>query len=173
MLANRRTILRSATGLAAAAVVGSALIDKHEAAAEAPAAQADVEPSPVIQAIRVELAGLPAFYIDAFAWGVTEDSNSSDPRGKHVSKPTFQDFHFTKKIDVATPELLKRTVQGTGFNGATITILDAEGKEFMTYELETVIVSSYSVGGTVGGAIPMETGTLQFEDLKMKLNSPS
>lgn len=92
----------------------------------------------------------------------------------NVSKVSVLDssFHFTRLIDKASPLLKRGSAERTQFDNATLVLKkkDSKGKtEYLKYELENVLVSSYSAkssgfGGQTAGK--QETFALTFQKIK-------
>lgn len=79
-----------------------------------------------------------------------------------------------KSYDAASAKLLQACAQGKHFPKATLSVRKAGGgqQEYMTYELENVLVSSYSLspqsGASSGGDRPMESLSLNFTKITYK-----
>ncbi len=75
----------------------------------------------------------------------------------------------SKTYDAASPKLLQACAQGKHFPKATLSVRKSGGgqQEYTSYELENVMVSSYSLGSS-GGDRPMESLSLNFTKIEMK-----
>src|SRR5919201_674377 len=64
----------------------------------------------------------------SFSWGATNSSSAgSGGSGAGTGKATFQDIHFTKLIDKATPILLSSCASGKHLDNAVLTCRKAGG----------------------------------------------
>jgi type VI secretion system secreted protein Hcp len=143
MLANRRDILRTATGLAAAAVVGGALVERNQVAMAA-------SPS---SGISAQIGGLGPFAVSSFSWGVENAiSIGSVSGGGGAGKATFQDLHLTRNVDVHSPALMVALASGKHYDTATITYGDKKGTPTLRLELKFVFLKSMSIDGSNGSA---------------------
>lgn len=86
--------------------------------------------------------------------------------GSGAGKPAFQDMHFVKKLDAASPALLLACACGTHIKEACFVIRKAGGTqlEYLKVKLTDVLISSYDPGGSAQGAddIPLEEIGLNF-----------
>jgi type VI secretion system secreted protein Hcp len=83
----------------------------------------------------------------------------------------------SKSYDKSSPKLAEACAKGTHFPKATLTVRKSGGgqQEYMTYELENVLISGYSLGGGGGGAggsaQPMESLSINYTKIQFK-NTP-
>jgi len=104
------------------------------------------------------------------AMQITGDLSNTE---RTSGKPNHQDLTVTKYLDAASPVLCQSCCQGKGFPQVDIVIgRNDSGKviELMRYTMKNVIISSISVGGG-GGDKPVETVTLNYNDLAWKFTS--
>jgi len=90
----------------------------------------------------------------SFSWGVTNTTSMSSGTGGGTGKASFQDLHFTHKIDKASPLLMKKCATGEHILTGLLTVRKAGGKvplEYIKIEMEDVLVSSYQAGGHSSG----------------------
>ena len=151
-LANRRDVLRTATGLAAAAIVGGTLLDRNQVAV---AAGAD-------GSIVGNIAGLGEFSVLAFSWGVSNSGSQHTGGGGGAGKASFQDVSLTKLTDALTPQLLVAVASGKHFKDASLTYGDKKGNPILRLDLRDLIVTSLSMGGSSGDELMSENLTLNF-----------
>jgi type VI secretion system secreted protein Hcp len=85
---------------------------------------------------------------------------SSATGGAGAGKVHVHDFSFTKKVDKASPVLMKACTKGQHFPTATLSVRKAGGgqQEYLVIKLQDVVVSSYRTGG--GAGAPTETMVL-------------
>jgi len=87
--------------------------------------------------------------VASFSWGVTQTSTRATG-GAGAGKATFQDFHFTKLSDKASPTLFQKCATGAHIKHAVLTARKAgeNQQEFLKITLSDLLVSSYQSGGT-------------------------
>ena len=103
--------------------------------------------------------------IDSYSWGVAQTGTAGGGSGGGTGKAVLQDFHFTTKLNKATPLLMKACATGQHIKDATLTVRKAGGGgfEFLKIKLSDILVSSLSPGG-VGAdeELPTESFSLNF-----------
>jgi type VI secretion system secreted protein Hcp len=108
-----------------------------------------------------------AIHIESFSWGASNPPPSS---GGGAGKVSFQDLHFTTKVSKASPQLLLACAAGRPIPQATLHVRKAgETQVYLTYKLENVIVSSYSVSGSSASTAPgtVTAGSLPDDMIKI------
>jgi hypothetical protein len=86
-----------------------------------------------------------------------------------AARTQIHDITITKKVDKASPLLLKACANGKHFPTVKITLRKAGGTKFLVYELKTVIISSYQESGAGGrDNTPVDHLTLQYSSVSMK-----
>lgn len=93
-------------------------------------------------------------------------TNVSSPSGTAV----HQDFTWTKYLDSTSPLLNARVVGGANIPEATLTVLEADSEKaavvpLYTIEFKHLILSSVSIGGSVGDK-PVETISFVYHSIK-------
>lgn len=109
--------------------------------------------------------------IMSFSHGVSQPvSGASGTGGRTGGRADFQDFTITKTIDNSTPDLNMHCCNGKHIPKIEIELcLATEDKhKFMKYEMENVVVSSISPGGTSDSnqAKPLETVSFAYGKIK-------
>lgn len=105
----------------------------------------------------------------SYGHGVSQPvSGASRTGGRTGGRADFQDFTITKTLDKATPDLNLKCCNGAHIPKIEIELcLATEDKHvFMKYELEDVIVSSVSPGGSSGEVRPMESVSFAYGRIK-------
>ncbi|HEY3443029.1 MAG TPA: type VI secretion system tube protein Hcp [Paludibaculum sp.] len=109
--------------------------------------------------------------IESFTWGATQGGGFSYGGGGGAGKVQMQDFHFTMKINKATPKLFLACANGEHIKSAVLTCRKAgkEQQEFLTVKLTDVLVSSYQSGGSGGSdVVPMEQISFNFAKVEFE-----
>ena len=108
-----------------------------------------------------------AIEVQSFSWGA---SNPSTVGGGGTGKVQFQDFHFTKSLDKASPLLALRCASGEHIKSATLivrrTTATGEPLVYYTITLTDLLVSSVSSGSGAGSSGPAETLSLNFSKIE-------
>jgi type VI secretion system secreted protein Hcp len=107
----------------------------------------------------------------SYSHGVSQPvSGASRSGGRTGGRADFQDFTITKTIDKATPDLNLYCCNGKHITKIEIELcLATEDKHtFMKYELEDVVVSSVSPGGSADSSEvkPLETVSFAYGKIK-------
>jgi type VI secretion system secreted protein Hcp len=106
----------------------------------------------------------------AFSWGATNHPGLAYGGGGGAGKAQIQDFHFTMRVNKASPRLLLACIKGQHLKMATLTARKA-GKaqqEYLIYKFTEVTVSSYQTGGSSGDVIPMDSISLAFSKFEVE-----
>ena len=104
----------------------------------------------------------------AFSWGATNSGSMHVGGGGGAGKVNVQDLSFTKYVDSASHALWKHVCDGTHIPTALLTCRKAGGEavEYIKVELEEILVSSLSTGGSSGEDRQTENVTLNFAKFK-------
>jgi type VI secretion system secreted protein Hcp len=104
--------------------------------------------------------------IESWSWGVSSASGNGASR---AGKPCVASFNFSKRVDKATPQLMANAVSGMHIKSAVLTARKAGDKplEYLKITLETVLVSSYQVGGS-NGSLPVDQFSLDFAKMNVE-----
>jgi type VI secretion system secreted protein Hcp len=89
-----------------------------------------------------------------------------------VERANHQDLSFSKYADISSTDLIKHCWAGTHFGKMTIAQFRSAGNEgkdveFLTIELEDVVISSYNIGAG-GGDLPVESVSLAYGKVTYK-----
>ena len=108
--------------------------------------------------------------LDSWSWGESQGGTMSFGGGGGAGKVQMQDFHFTMKVNKATPKLIIACASGEHLKKCVLTCRKAgkEQQEFLKYTFTDVLISSYQTGGaSTGGVIP--TDQISFNYGKMEV----
>lgn len=109
----------------------------------------------------------PRFGGSAAAGRATQGAPAAPPQGPGA-------ITVSKSYDPSSAKLMQACAQGKHFPKATLSVRKAGGgqQEYMTYELENVMISSYSLsaqgGASGGGDRPMESLSLNYTKITYK-----
>lgn len=110
-----------------------------------------------------------ALVIDSFSWGMS-NSGTFSSGGGGAGKVSMQDFHFTRRLDKASPLLMRACATGQHIAEAKLTCRksgsDGKTNEYYTIKLTDVLVSSVSTGGSSGDSVPMESVSFNFAKIE-------
>jgi type VI secretion system secreted protein Hcp len=100
----------------------------------------------------------------AWSWGVINSGSAGSGGGAGSGKASSQDLTFTKYIDVSSPDLLVNCFSGKHFDKATLVVRKAGQTplEYLTVNMEEVIITGVKTGGTGGSDRLTENVTLNF-----------
>jgi type VI secretion system secreted protein Hcp len=121
---------------------------------------------------QLEIAGLPpsgeAMVIQAYSWGGS--ANATLGPGLTAGKVQINDLHVTKKIDKASPLLVKGLASGAHHTSATLSLYRGGAGEkpqkYLEYKMTDVLITSVQHEGTADD-VPTETVSLAFEQLQI------
>lgn len=126
-------------------------------------------------AATLEITGLPGSspaVIDvlAWSWGASAQISSGGGGGGGVGAVNIQDLSFTKALDELSPTIVQALVTGRHLPDATL-LVDADGlpgsQPTHRYELEDLVFSSVSHGGSSGQQQLTENVTLHFDSFEL------
>ena len=100
--------------------------------------------------------------VQSIQYGINNTGAGSFGGGGGAGKATFQDIHFTKKMDKSSPTLMKNCLTGTHMPQAVITTRKSGNPpaDFFKVTLTDVMVTGYQISSN--GDIPMESLSLNF-----------
>jgi type VI secretion system secreted protein Hcp len=75
-------------------------------------------------------------------------------------KQFFRDISISMRSSSVSPKLMEATAKGRTFAPVIIVLDDGQPDGARGFKLENVMISSYQVGGSKGGDVPMDAFTL-------------
>jgi type VI secretion system secreted protein Hcp len=104
----------------------------------------------------------------AWSWGASQSGTTHTGGGGGAGKANFQDLSYTKYIDSASPALLIHLAKGKHIPKVVLLVRKAgEGQQkYLQIDMEEVIVTSVSTGGSGGEDKLTENVTLNFAKVK-------
>jgi type VI secretion system secreted protein Hcp len=105
----------------------------------------------------------------AWSWGIANSGSFHTGGGGGTGKANFQDISITKYVDLASPTLMLYCANGKHFDKAKLVVRKAGENplEYLIIELEKILVSGYSTGGSGGEERLTENVTLNFAQVKV------
>ena len=107
--------------------------------------------------------------LESFSWGETNAGSSSGGGGGGTGRVAMQDFHFTMRINKASPLLFLYCASGEHIAKAVLTATKA-GKtqlDYLKWTFSDFVVSSYQTGGSTGDIIPMDQVSFNFSKIEV------
>lgn len=104
----------------------------------------------------------------AFSWGASQAGTTHGGSGSGAGKVSVQDVSVTKYVDKSTPTLLLHCCNGKHISKGKLIVRKAGEKplEYLVFELEDIIISHVSTGGSGGEDRLTENVTLNFGKFK-------
>jgi type VI secretion system secreted protein Hcp len=106
----------------------------------------------------------------SFSWGIHRAGVGATGQTRRRGVATVEDVVINKEYDKSSPKLAEAVCTGKVFPKVEIhdTTTYAENRAtYLKYELKNVLVTSHAVSGSTGGdAVPTETMSLNFEEIK-------
>jgi type VI secretion system secreted protein Hcp len=106
----------------------------------------------------------------SFSWGLTQSGTAAAGGGGGAGKVQFQDFHFTSKVNKASPNLMLSCATGQHIKEGTITVRKAgEGRgdgNYLVIKMSDVLISSYQSSGSAGGDVPSDATSMAFAKIE-------
>jgi len=106
----------------------------------------------------------------AWSWGCSQSATMHMGGGGGGGKVSMQDVSCTKFIDKATPILFKHCCTGVHIPKGELIVRKAGGKQmdYFKINMEEIIISSYSTGGSGGEDRLTENFTMNFSKVSIK-----
>lgn len=104
----------------------------------------------------------------AWAWGASNSGTMHVGGGGGAGKANVQDMSVTKYVDKASKGLIEYCVTGKHFAKGKLTVRKAGGTplEYIVIELEHLLITSVSTGGSGGEDRLTENVTINFKIVK-------
>jgi type VI secretion system secreted protein Hcp len=106
----------------------------------------------------------------SWSWGMSQSGTTHQGTGGGAGKVSVQDLTFTHYVDKASADLIKACTRGDHIAKGTLVVRKAGGEskalEYIKIEMENVIVTSVSAGGSGGEDRLTENFSLNFQKYK-------
>ena len=109
--------------------------------------------------------------IESWSFGASQGGTMAFGGGGGAGKVSFQDFHFTMKVNSASPKLLLACANGEHFKKATAVARKAGKTQQSFYKItfSDCLVSSFQTSGSGSSdVIPMESIALNFSKIEVE-----
>ncbi len=109
--------------------------------------------------------------VQSWSWGETQSGTHSSGGGGGAGRVSMQDFHFTMKVNKATPKLMLACATGEHIAEAVLTCRKAGGQqqEYLKVTFSDLLVSSYQTGGAASSdVIPTDQISLNFSKIEFE-----
>ena len=105
----------------------------------------------------------------AWSWGMSQSGTTHMGAGGGAGKVNVNDISVTKYIDKSSPALMIHTSNGKHIPKALLTVRKAGEKplEYLKIEMEDIMITSVSTGGSGGEDRLTENITLNFSKVKV------
>lgn len=107
--------------------------------------------------------------LDSFSWGLSNAGSFASGGGAAGRKATFQDFHFVKRADTTSPQLMLACASGKHYQKVELFVREAATRkslDYMKISLENVMVSSFQQSGAGGDLVPTDQFSLNFAKIE-------
>jgi len=113
-----------------------------------------------------------AIDLESFSWGETNTGSGAGSRaGGGAGKVAMQDFHFTSRVNKASPSLFLACASGKHIKDAVLTARKA-GKgqqDYLVFKFRDLLISSYQIGGAeAAGDVPMDQVSFNFGQIEFE-----
>jgi type VI secretion system secreted protein Hcp len=100
----------------------------------------------------------------AWSWGMSQSGTTHTGGGGGAGKAAVQDISITKYVDRASPDLMLACCKGSHYPNAKLIVRKAGGTplEYIIINMDTVMVTAVSTGGSGGEDRLTENVTLNF-----------
>ena len=104
----------------------------------------------------------------SWSWGMHQSGTTHQGTGGGAGKVSVQDLTFTHYVDKASADLIKACTKGDHIAKGTLVVRKAGGEalEYIKIEMENLIVTNVSTGGSHGEDRLTENVTLNFQKYK-------
>ena len=108
--------------------------------------------------------------IMSFNQGIHQPGGSATGATRRRGSATFDDLVVVKELDKASPKLAESVATGRVYPLVVMEMTartDAGERTYYKYELKNVLVTSYQIGSDNPDLLPMESFSLNFEEIKV------
>jgi type VI secretion system secreted protein Hcp len=108
--------------------------------------------------------------IESFSWGLSQTGSGHRGGGSGAGKVDVTDISISKVVDKSSASLMLACANGKHIPKGKITVRKAGENplEYLTVDLENILVSSYQTSGANTGDVPTESIALNFVKVKLE-----
>jgi type VI secretion system secreted protein Hcp len=106
--------------------------------------------------------------IDSFSWGLAQEGSGHRGGGSGTGKVDIHDINISKHVDKSSPTLQLACANGKHIAKGKLTLRKAGENplDYLTIDLESILVSSYQISYATGSEVPSEVISLNFVKVK-------
>jgi len=106
--------------------------------------------------------------IESWSWGETNSGSHAGGGGGGSGKVAMQDFHFTMRVNNASPKLILACANGAHIAEALLTCRKAgkDAQEYLKIKFTDLLISSYQTGGSAGDVVPVDQISINFTKIE-------
>ena len=107
--------------------------------------------------------------MESWSWGEANSGSHATGGGGGAGKVAMQDFHFTMRVNKASPKLFLACAQGTHIKEALLTCRKAgkEQQEYLKIKFSDLLIASYQTGGSTGDVVPVDQIAFNFSKIEI------
>lgn len=109
--------------------------------------------------------------LESWSWGEQQSGTHAAGGGGGAGKVRMQDFHFTMKVNKASPKFMLACANGEHIKKAVLVARKAgkDQQEYLKITLSDLLVSSYQTGGSGhNGVLPSDQISLNFSKIEFE-----
>jgi type VI secretion system secreted protein Hcp len=106
--------------------------------------------------------------IESFSWSLSQTGSGARGSGSGTGKVDMADISINKHVDKSSPTLMLACANGKHIAKGKLTVRKAGENplEYLTIDLESILISNYHLTGTDGAGVPTEAISLNFVKVK-------
>ena len=108
--------------------------------------------------------------LQSWTWGESNAGKHDSGGGGGAGKVAMQDFHFTMKVNKASPKLFLACASGQHIKDAVLTCRKAgkEQQEYLKIKFSELLISSFQTGGSTHDEVPVEQISFNFAKINLR-----
>lgn len=108
--------------------------------------------------------------IESFSWGMAQTGSGHRGSGSGTGKVDMNDISIVKAVDKSSPTLMLACANGKHIAKGKLTVRKAGENplDYLTIDLENILVSNYQTNGINSADVPTETFALNFVKVKLE-----
>lgn len=104
----------------------------------------------------------------SYSFGMTDPGAGATGTTRRRGDVVLEDIVVVKELDKSSPKLMEKCAKGEVIASLMIDVcrvVDGSASSYYKYELEKVMVTSFHSSGSTEEGVPVETVTLNFEEI--------